>query len=512
MSKARNTILGVVLIAVATVLVVSASDPPSAASSSGPGAPPRAAASVLPPPPLNYVPDRGGASAGTPCGGAVLCVGPSGTFATVTAAISAAKNGDTIQVEAGTYAERLNVSGKQLTLLGGFAAGFCVRNPTANPTVIDGQQGGTTITLTNAGDSTIDGFTITGGKAELDADGNGRGSGIQVSDSGAVTIRNNLIEGNDDGQNFNTCNCATFGGGIDITSSVPGSSVAVTGNEIRHNRAIRGGAMSIGVPGLIEGNLVESNEGGGDHGGALYLGAQTLTIRGNLIRNNEVGDQAGYGWGGGAIFFGPGKPTPRALFESNRWVGNIAPSLGSGLFIDEDAKATIVGDVFHDNACGNGASALYVDGTGVVPTGSVAKLENVTMTNSTCPAGTRGSAIFTEGGSSISVTNSIITDNGGKVEIYVCTNCVKKLPKPPKSTISWSLVDGKTVHVRRGKGMLKGDAGFADVAADDFHLAPGSQAIDAADPKSPVGLEPEPNGGRRNIGAYGGSVEATPTP
>jgi hypothetical protein len=473
-----------------------------------PGESPRAAASVVVPPPANYVPARGGVSAGAPCGGAVLCVGPTGSYPTVTAAVSAANNGDTIQVQAGTYPEQVSVSGRQLTLLGGFAAGFATRNPTDSPTVIDGQQGGTTVTLTNAGDSTIDGFTVTGGRAKPNSDGNGGGSGINVANSGAVTIANNLIEGNDDGQNFNTCNCAMFGGGISVTSSRGESTANIIGNEIRNNRAIRGAAMAVGVPGLIEGNLVENNRSGGDHGGGLYLSARTMTIRGNLIRNNQIGDQAGYGWGGGAIFYGPGKPTPKALFEGNRWIGNSAPGFGGGLFIDEDAKATVVGDLFHDNACGQAGSALYVDGTGIVPTGSVAKLENVTMTDGGCPAGIGGAAIFVEGGSSISVTNSIITANGGKSAIYVCTNCAK-LPKPPKSTISWSLVDKKTVHVKRGKGMRAGDAGFADVAADDFHLAPGSQAIDAADPKSPVGLEPQPNGGRRNLGAYGGSVEAT---
>ncbi len=484
--------------------VAPGADPPAAATA-------RATTTVLPPPPLDYVPARGGVGTGAACGATVLCVGPSGTHQTLSAAIADANSGDTIQVEAGTYTEQPNVTGKQLTLLGGFAAGFATRNPAANPTVIDGQRGGTTITLRNAGDSTIDGFTITGGAARLDADGNGRGSGIAVSESGAVTIRNNLIESNDDGQNFNTCSCATFGGGIDVTGTLRESSVTVIGNEVRNNRAQRGAAMSIGVPGLIEGNLIENNDAGGDHGGGLYLSARTLTIRGNLIRNNTIGDQAGYGWGGGAIFYGPGKPTPKARFESNRWVANSAPSLGSGLFIDEDAKATIVGDLFHDNACGNGASSLYIDGTGIVPTGSVAKLENVTMTNSNCPAGTRGAAIFTEGGSSLSMTNSVVTDNGGRVEIFVCTKCARRIPTPPKSTISWSLVDGKTVHVKRGKGVRRGVAGFADVAADDFHLAPASPAIDAASPTSAVGLEPQPNGGRRNAGAYGGSVEATPT-
>jgi len=36
-----------------------------------------------------------------------------------------------------------------------------------------------------------------------------------------------------------------------------------------------------------------------------------------------------------------------------------------------------------------------------------------------------------------------------------------------------------------------------------------SPCIDAGDPNSPVGDEPEPNGGRINMGAYGGTEEAS---
>src|SRR4051794_27167500 len=284
-----------------------------------------AASRVLPPPPLTFVPARGG-GAGARCGGKVLCVGPSGRYSTISAAVAAADGGDTIQVQAGTYRERVRVAGKTLTLRGGFAAGFARRNPAKNPTVIDGQGGGTTVRLSNSGDSSIDGFTITGGRAPLVTDVGAVGSGIQVVNSGAVTIRNNLIEGNDDGQNFNTCGCETRGGGIFVSSNRRSSSVTVTGNIVRNNRAHRGAGMAIFVRAVIAGNLIESNLGGGDHGGGLYLIAPKMVIRRNLIRNNRIGVQAGYGWGGGAIFFGPGNPTPRASFVSNRFVGNSAPS------------------------------------------------------------------------------------------------------------------------------------------------------------------------------------------
>ncbi len=36
-----------------------------------------------------------------------------------------------------------------------------------------------------------------------------------------------------------------------------------------------------------------------------------------------------------------------------------------------------------------------------------------------------------------------------------------------------------------------------------------SPCIDAGDPNSPVGDEPQPNGGRINMGAYGGTAEAS---
>ncbi len=36
-----------------------------------------------------------------------------------------------------------------------------------------------------------------------------------------------------------------------------------------------------------------------------------------------------------------------------------------------------------------------------------------------------------------------------------------------------------------------------------------SSCVDAGDPNSPVGDEPQPNGGRINLGAYGGTAEAS---
>jgi len=58
------------------------------------------------------------------------------------------------------------------------------------------------------------------------------------------------------------------------------------------------------------------------------------------------------------------------------------------------------------------------------------------------------------------------------------------------------------------------DADPLFVAPDsgDYHLTPGSPAIDAGSLDSDYVLEPEPNGCRANQGAYGNTSEATALP
>jgi predicted outer membrane repeat protein len=80
-----------------------------------------------------------------------------------------------------------------------------------------------------------------------------------------------------------------------------------------------------------------------------------------------------------------------------------------------------------------------------------------------------------------------------------------------------------------GEGNIDTDPLFADFNNGDYHLKsqagrwdPVSQSwiidditspcIDACDPSSTVGLEPVPNGGLINMGAYGGTAEASKSP
>jgi M6 family metalloprotease-like protein len=58
-------------------------------------------------------------------------------------------------------------------------------------------------------------------------------------------------------------------------------------------------------------------------------------------------------------------------------------------------------------------------------------------------------------------------------------------------------------------GNITGTPLFVDVANGDYHLQAGSIGIDAGDLADPYTLEPENNGDRINMGAYGNTAEAT---
>jgi parallel beta-helix repeat protein len=107
------------------------------------------------------------------------------------------------------------------------------------------------------------------------------------------------------------------------------------------------------------------------------------------------------------------------------------------------------------------------------------------------------------------IANSIIYFNGSQIV-------------GESATVTYSDVQGGFV----GEGNIDTDPLFADLGAGDYHLESQtgrwdpvsrslvtdevtSPCIDAGDPGAMVGDEPEPNGGRVNMGAYGGTREAS---
>lgn len=212
-----------------------------------------------------------------------------------------------------------------------------------------------------------------------------------------------------------------------------------------------------------------------------------------------------------------GKTTVVTL-RGNTITENRATSTGSGTIIDDGARATLQNELIVNNRCGEeGCNGLGIEGdeSGL---GSSALIVNSTVANHTCPGGNK-SALCVQTSSSATIKNSIFWGNGGE-DVFVDSKS--------KLQIAHSLSQKPLV----GQAMLKANPLFAD-PQKDFHLksragrwdqtANGGQggwvkddlasaAIDAGDPTHPVGNEAAPNGKRVNLGAYGGTPQASKSP
>ncbi len=80
------------------------------------------------------------------------------------------------------------------------------------------------------------------------------------------------------------------------------------------------------------------------------------------------------------------------------------------------------------------------------------------------------------------------------------------------SLVSYNNVFGNSINYSGqspGAGDISADPQYLDAAAEDFRVKAASPTLDAGDPADSFGEEPEPNGGRIDMGAYGGTKSAT---
>lgn len=354
------------------------------------------------------------------CGAGVLCVGGTGTYRSINAAIADAEAGDVIQVAGGTYTENValgsfaSLDTRNMTLLGGFSDDFATRDAAANPTVIDGGGDNPAVQLhvLSDGPTVLDGFTLTGGVGlgtDFE-DGGGSGGGLyaQQQGDGELVISHNEVYGN----RTRAYEDSSRGGGIhaDAVDWDGGSpTIRIEHNDVHDNQAGRGAGIEVrGRAAVIANNRVERNLGHSDHGGGIYLSAGDNTVTDNIVSGNEIGVTVGYGWGGGILVGG----VPATL-AGNVVTDNYAPTVGSGVFWDEGAVGTMTGDLLVANRCptdGRAGGAIYVDGGEPGPSRVTA--ERITVVGHACPDLPDGGAIVMEGGSSITINESILWANG----------------------------------------------------------------------------------------------------
>ncbi len=182
--------------------------------------------------------------------------------------------------------------------------------------------------------------------------------------------------------------------------------------------------------------------------------------------------------------------------------------------------------------CTISGNSAYLNGGGVHCHGGGQGSKNVEVTNCTFglnSASRDGSSISCESSTIMMVRNCILWGDLASqgAEIFIGGGF-------SSLSISYSNVQGgqsgSQVYVNNaliwGDGNIDADPFFTDPENEDYHLKsqagrwdPTSESwiiddvtspcIDAGDPNNPVGLEPMPNGGIINIGAYGGTEQAS---
>jgi len=251
-------------------------------------------------------------------------------------------------------------------------------------------------------------------------------------------------------------------------------------------------------------------------GGGILCGSGSPTIQNCIITNNRARDD------GGGILCSVGSPTIRNCIITR----NVAEVWEGGGIRCHACTGAIL-----DNCLITENSARFGGGIGSSRDNSP-RLGDVIVTNCTFSANSAlsGGAVYVRDGSEPSIVNCILW---GDTALYGPEIALEGFLGPAAFLhVSFSDVQGGEADVYDygylywEVGNIDADPCFAEPCNGDYHLK--SQAgrwdanegrwmkdevtspcIDAGDPMSPIMYEPFPNGGIINIGAYGGTAEAS---
>ena len=358
------------------------------------------------------------------------------------------------------------------------------RNPIQWPTALarSGTTAGRVITLSGLSNVTFEGVTIRGGSYNP-------GGGIHVStSSGGVTFENCIVSNNyaNVGQ----------GGAFYITTST----VTLTNSLVQANKGgrgndgtqARGGAAYLAASGVmnvfrstIANNTALSSRQQPSYGGAVDLEAATaeLNVWESVITNNMATTEWAGGTGrGGAIYNNGGKVRLRNVLLSRNATALTGTDASSGIMSLGTAPYVLLENcTVADNDAGKAGSVALRRSTGVFAVTNSIMVNHVTD-------------LFNFNLDHVGYSNIGDGQNAGFLGCH---------------SVDPHFADTRFYHLKSTAGHF---AGGAFSGGSWTTAAVNSPLIDRGDPASAYGLEPAPNGGRVNMGAYGNTDVAAKTP
>ena len=388
------------------------------------------------------------------------CGGPTNPCLTVQHAVDVAQPGDEIRVAGGTYTginhyddlKQVVYINKSVTIRGGYTnTNWDTPDPDANPTTLDAQGQGRVLYITGDISATIEGLRVTGGDAAGLGGGQGcdAGGGVYVNNATA-TISNNQV--------FN--NTARCGGGLCLFLDLQEGAATLSGNTIFSNTADFCGGLSVESPIIcpLRGNSVCSNTN--DTCGVLSLAAINTTLSGNTITDNSAN------YGGGLCL-----SLRAAMLVNNLVVHNRADILGSGLVV-AGSWTHLMHTTISRNSGGDGSGIYVLEIRCEGPPG-----------------------LWLVYPSAVALTNTILVSH--TVGITVTAGNTATLEATLWGTDTWANTTdwGGAGTIITGTRNYWGAPSFLDPDAGDYHIGPGSAAIDAgvdAEVRIDIDNEPRP--------------------
>lgn len=323
---------------------------------------------------------------------------PSDDFATIQEALNAAKDGDTIYVDDGTYDPTGGTSGNPETFPLVFMSNCTLTSASNAASLVTIDAGATAgavvIAGLNAGAQIIE-VTITGGSAT------GDGGGILI-DGASPTLTNVTIT---------NCVASGNGGGIACTNA---SAPTITGCTLSGNVAGSG--------------LDNSGNGGGiSCTGGSNPSITESTIAGNAAQSNTLGLSNAKG---GGIYCNASQPT----IDTNSITDNTADDSGAGIACEAASSATINHNVIASNTATQSGGGILCDGSSPQITNHVS-LDQSDFAPGTISSNTastlNGGGVSCQNGSAPQIDNNEFSGNNATADggAVACDNSSPSITK-----------------------------------------------------------------------------------